>query len=105
LTVPVAEEMHDVLGPGQQGLISLDDRAVETVICKTRKRSKSFVKVSIGRLLRCLAGYQNHLSWRLVESTVYSVRFPTLSPSVFKGAALGYGLGGPYRTLSVGVHR
>jgi hypothetical protein len=35
-------------------------------------------------------GYQNHLSWRPVESTVSSVRFPTPSPSVFKGAALGY---------------
>src|SRR6266542_1024222 len=36
---------------------------------KTRKRAKSFAKVSIGRLLRGLAGYQNHLSGRPVEST------------------------------------
>src|SRR5271165_5826594 len=36
---------------------------------KTRKRAKSFSKVSIGCLLSGLAGYQNHLSRRPVEST------------------------------------
>jgi hypothetical protein len=45
----VAEEMHDVFGPGQQRQISLDDDPIETSDTKTRKRSKSFTKVSIGR--------------------------------------------------------
>jgi len=40
LTVHVAEEMHDVLGPGQQRQVSLDDHAVETVISKNQEAFK-----------------------------------------------------------------
>src|SRR5207302_1034015 len=44
LTVYVAEEMHDVLGPGQQGQVSLDDDAVETVIYKNQEAFKKLRK-------------------------------------------------------------
>jgi hypothetical protein len=90
LTMHIAGKMHDVFGTGQQRHVPLDDDTVETVIYKTRKPFNSSAKVSISRLLRLLAGHQNHLSWRPVESTGYSLCFAIPSPRDFKGAALGY---------------
>src|ERR1700680_3652161 len=59
-----------MLGPGQQQQVSPDDDAVETVINKNQGAFKElrrrFPSVAF---LRCFAGYENHLSWRLVEST------------------------------------
>src|SRR5258707_1899770 len=40
LTMHVAEKMHDVLGPGQQWHVPLDDDAVETVIYKNQEAFK-----------------------------------------------------------------
>src|SRR5437660_4078530 len=40
LAMHVAEEMHHMLGPGQQGQVSLDDDAVETVIYKNQEAFK-----------------------------------------------------------------
>jgi hypothetical protein len=40
LAVHVAEQVHDVLGPGQQWQIPLDDDAVETVISKNQEALK-----------------------------------------------------------------
>src|SRR5438445_1218911 len=70
LAMHVAEEMHDVLRPGQQGQVSLDDDAVETVIYKNQEALKE-LREGFHRSppSDALAGYQNHLSGRPVEST------------------------------------
>jgi len=66
----VAEEMHDVLGPGQQRQVSLDDDAVETVIYKNQEACKE-LREGFHRLplSDALFDTQNHLSGRPVEST------------------------------------
>jgi hypothetical protein len=47
-----AEKMHDVFGTGQQGQVSLDDDAVETVASKNQEACKKILAGFIGRLLR-----------------------------------------------------
>ena len=39
-SVYVAKEMHDVLGPGEQWQVSLDDDSVETVVYKEQRPTK-----------------------------------------------------------------
>jgi len=40
----VAEEMHDMLGAGEQGQIALDDDTVETMVYKNQQAAQPLVK-------------------------------------------------------------
>src|SRR5947209_6516998 len=62
---------------------------------KTRKRSNSFVKVSIGLSVRCFGSIPESSVRRPMESTVTLLPVPKFSPQDFKGGALGYVLAEP----------
>jgi hypothetical protein len=87
----VSEEMNDVLRSRQQRQLSLNADAVKTVLYKNQEALKELREGfqrsppvrRFGRTTR------NHLSWRPVESTAYSLCFAIASPWVFKGVALG----------------
>jgi hypothetical protein len=69
-SVYVAKEMHDVLGPGEQWQVSLDDDSVETVIYKNQEAFKELRKgFHRSPPSDVWSLNQNHLSWRPVEST------------------------------------
>jgi hypothetical protein len=88
----VAEKMHDVFGTAEQGHVSLDDDAIETVIYKNQETCKKLREGFHRSPPRIFwSDNQNHPSWRPVESTEHKLSLRCDAPSWdFKGAALGY---------------
>src|SRR5580698_8152437 len=89
-TVHLAEEMHNVLGPGRQRQVSLNDNAVETVIYKNQEAFKE-LREGFHRSPPRMFGSipkSSVLATGGIKRPHHPV--PTLSPWDFKGAALGY---------------
>jgi hypothetical protein len=86
----ITKGMHDMLGPGQQRQVALNDKAVETVIYKNQEAFKELLE-GFHRSPPQMFGSipkSSVLATGGIKGPHYHV--PTLSPWNFKGAALGY---------------
>ena len=99
----VAEEMHDMLGPGQQRQIALDNDAVETVVYKNQEAFEKlgegfafFAAWRLGEKLKGTAMTENAIAKEIVEAAfrIHTVLGPGLLESVYD-AVLAYELGPP----------
>jgi hypothetical protein len=69
--VHVAEEMHDVLRPRQQGEVPLNDDAIETVVYKPEQAAKQLVKGFHRSSPLMRASATRSCARRLVETTFF----------------------------------
>jgi hypothetical protein len=82
----VAEEMNDVLGPGQQGQIALNDNTVETVVYKYQEAMEELLEGFHGLPPQMFGCIPKSSALAPVESTVHSLGCTNPSPWDFKGS-------------------